>query len=94
MLQMDFAFFTVESIRGFHSNVVDICSTTSHPFGFPPRRKRSPLDILIFLVTTLSNQDEKVAFIRVDEGGALEIYYELMKTCHNMNITVQITGGY
>ena len=42
MLQMDFAFFNVESIRGFTSNFVDICSSTSYYFGLPSRSKRSP----------------------------------------------------
>ena len=94
MLQMDFAFFNVESIRGFTSTFVAICSATSYPFGFPSRSKRPPLDILKFLVTTLRNQDKKVAFIRVDEDGALARSSEFMKTCHNMNIIVQTTGGY
>ena len=41
----------------------------------------------------MRNQDKKVAFIRVDEYGALEISSEFMKTYHNMNIMVQNTGG-
>ena len=71
MLQMDFSFFNVESIRGFTSTFVAICSATSYLFGFPSRSKRPPLGILKFLVTTLINQDKKVALIRVDEDGAL-----------------------
>ena len=39
----------------------------------------------------MRNQDKKVAFIRVDEYGALARSSESMKTCHNMNITVQNT---
>ena len=34
------------------------------------------------------NQDNKVAFMEVDEYLALEISSEFMKTCHNINITV------
>ena len=67
MLQMDFEFFNVESIRGFTSTFVTICSANLYPFGFPSRSKRPPLDILTFLVATLINQDKKVTFIRVDE---------------------------
>ena len=92
MLQMDFAFFNFESISGFTSTFVDICSATSYPFGFPYRSKRPPIDILKVLVTTLRNQDKKVAFIRVDEDGALSRSSEFMRTCHNMNIIVQTTG--
>ena len=65
----------------------------SQPFGFTPRRKLPPLDILKFIVTTFKNQDNKVVFIWVDEYGALARYYEFMKTCHNMNITFKNTGG-
>ena len=92
MIQIDFAFFKVESIRGFTSNFMAICSATSYPFGFPSRRKRPPLDILKFLVTTLRNQDKKVAFIIVDEDVALARSSEFMKKSHNMNIIVQTTG--
>ena len=68
---------------------MDVCSATSYPFGLSSRSKRSPLDILTFLVTTLKNQDKKVAFVRVDEDGALARSSEFMKTCHNMNIIFQ-----
>ena len=91
-LQMDFAFFNVEIIRGFTSNFVAVCSDTSYPFGFQYIIKFPPLNILKFLGTALSNQDNKFAFIRVDEDGALPRYSEFMKTCHNMNIIVQTTG--
>ena len=93
MLHMDFVFSIVESIHELTSTFVAICSSTSYPFVFPSRRKCPPLDILKFLVTTLSNQDKKVAFFWVDEYGELARYSEFMKTCHNMNIIVQNTGG-
>ena len=91
---MDFAFSNAEIIRGFNSTCVAIYSATSYSFGFPSRIKRPPLDILKFLVTTLINQDKKVAFIRLDEYGALARSSEFIRTCHNMNIIVQTTGGY
>ena len=62
IIQMDFAYFNVEIIHGFNSNFVAICSATSYPFGFPPRRELPPLGILKFLVTTLINQYNKVSF--------------------------------
>ena len=94
MLQIVFSFFNVEIIRGFTSTFVAICSATSYLFEFPYRSKRSPLETLKFLVTKFMNQDKKVAFIQVDEYGALARSSEFMKTCHNMNIIVQTTGGY
>ena len=94
MLQMDFVFFNVEIIREFTSTFVAICSTTSYLFGLPSRSKRQTLDILKFLVTTLSNQDKNFSFIRFDEDRAIARSSGFMKTCHNMNITVQTTSGY
>ena len=94
MLKMYSTFFNVESIHGFTSTFIDICSATSYPFGLTPRSKRPLLDILKLLVTTLSNHDKKFAFIRVNEDGALEIFSELMNTCQTMNIIVQNTGEY
>ena len=93
MLQMDVSFFTVESIRGFTSTFVTICSDTSYPSVFPSRSKRPPLGILKFIFNTLRNQDKKAAFVQVDEYGALERSSGFMKTCHNMNIIVPTTGG-
>ena len=78
----------VESIREFTSIFVDICYATSYPFGFTSIGKHPPLDILKFLVTTLRNQDKKVAFIGVDEYGSLSKSSDFMKTCHNMYIIV------
>ena len=93
MIQLDFAFFNVESIREFTSTFVAVCAATSYPFGFLSRSKIPPLDILQLIVTKLSNQYNKVVFIKVDEDEALARSSEFMKTCHNMNIIVQNTGG-
>ena len=73
---------------------VAICSTTSHTFVFPFRSKLPTLEILKFLVTTLRNQDKKLAFIQVHEDGALSRLSQFTKTCHSMNIIFQTTGGY
>ena len=94
MLQVDFSFFGVESIFGFTYTFVSVCSDTLYLFVFPPRIKRLPLDILKFIVAILSNQDKKVSYTRVDEDISLERSSEFMKTCNNMNIIVQPTGGY
>ena len=52
-----------------------------------------PLDIIKFLVTTLSNQDNKVSFVQFDGYGAPSRSSEYMRTCHNIIILVQTTGG-
>ena len=91
---MSSAFFFFEIILGFTSTFVAVCYATSYTFGFTSKSKFAPLDILKFLVAALRNQDNKAVFIRVDKYGALERSSEFIKTCHNMNIIVQTTGGY
>ena len=68
MLHMDCAFFNAESIRRFASKILAVNSSTAYPFGFTSRVKCRPIDILNFLVATLRNQDNKFAFILVDEN--------------------------
>ena len=93
MIHMYSAFFNVKSICGFTSTFVYICSATSYPFGFTPRSRRPPLDILKVLATKLSNQDKKFSFIQIYEDRALAISSGFTKMCHNTNIIVQNTGG-
>ena len=71
MIQMNFSFLNVESIHVFTSTFKDIRYATSHPFGFLPRIKLPPLDILKFIVTISRNKDNKVSFIQFYEYGAL-----------------------
>ena len=42
----------------------------------------------------MSNQDNKVAFVQVDEDESLARYSEFMNTCYNLKIIVQNIGGY
>ena len=93
MLQIYFQFFNVESICGFTSTFVVICSARSYTFRFQFRSKRPTLDILKLFVTKLRNKYKKVAFGSVDEDGAFEIYSKFILACHKMNIIVQTTGG-
>ena len=63
MLEIYSYFFKVEIICGFTLTFVAIFSATSHLFGSLSRSKPLPIFVLKFLVTTLRNQDKKVAFI-------------------------------
>ena len=65
----------------------------NNPLDFRPEANIHLLKSLKFPVNTLRNQDNKVAFVQVDEDGALARSSEFMKTCHSMNIIVQTTGG-
>ena len=88
-----FLFFNVESIHVFTFTFVSICFDTSYFFGFISIIKIMPLDILKFLVTTLRNQDKKVALIQVYWYRELKIFSWFMRSCHNMGLTFKTTGG-
>ena len=71
MIQTDFIFFNVESIHGFTSTFLNIQPATPYTFILLWKIKIQPLDILKIIIILLSNQGNKVAFIRVHEYGAL-----------------------
>ena len=58
------------------------------------RRKILPLAILKFLVTKLSNQDNKVSFIGVDKYEELPKSSACMWPCNRVNITIERKAGY
>ena len=93
MLKIGFAFFNVESIHGFTAIVLAKLSATLRLFVLPSRNKLPPIYILKCIVTTLIDRYKKLSFIRVDEDVALARSSELMRTCHNVNIIFQTTGG-
>ena len=64
------------------------------PLGFPSTIKRLTLDILKFIVTTLMNQNKKVALILLDQDVAQKIYSGFLNTGDNMKSIVQTIGGY
>ena len=66
ILQVYFSFFNVEIVHLFTSAFVVVYSSNPHPFGFTSISKRSPLETLKFISTTLINKDKKVTLIIVD----------------------------
>ena len=94
MLHICFAFFKCWIHPCIYVAFFDVCPATSYTFGFPSRIKRPPIEILKLLVTTFSNQDNKAAYIWVDEDGSLARSSKFMSTFHNKNIIVQTTGGH
>jgi len=95
MLQMDFAFFNVQSVRGFTSYMSCDCVLTKYSFRFCTRRKRAPVDIIRWILLTLRKQKKEVNFVRFDEGGELARCEELNKMLLNeFQIVMQTTGGY
>ena len=95
MLQMDFAFFNVQSVRGFTSYISCDCVLTKYSFRFCTRRKRAPVDIIRWILLTLRKQKKEVNFVRFDEGGELARCEELNQMLLNeFQVVMQTTGGY
>jgi len=95
MLQLDFAFLNEASIRGFTSYLSCDCVSTKYSFKFCTRSKRAPVDIIRWIVTTLSQQGKTVNFVRFDEGGELARSHEISKMLvEEYKILMQTTGGY
>lgn len=93
-LFMDFVFFNVESIRGFHSALRIIDGNTSMPFTFTTRHKRAPLSILTWFLNYLDRNDRACKIVRTDRGGELADNTEIRKLFAERGISVQDTGGY
>ena len=94
MMQGDFSFSDVASVRGFVALFTLIDCSTRYPFGFPCRNKSAPVDIMRWLQAVLTKQDRPITFLRVDEDGALARSTEFLFTCYELGIVVQTTGGY
>jgi len=95
MLQLDFGFMNVTSIRGFTSYLSCDCVKTKYPFRFCTRNKRAPVDVIKWIITTLRGQGKKVQFVRFDEGGELARSKDVNKMLvEDFQIIMQTTGGY
>jgi hypothetical protein len=84
-LHLDFAFFGVESIRGFHSALTLVCGSTSYPFSIPTRSRAPPIDIFRYIIRCLRSLGWNVVFIRVDRDGALANSAEFCKVVIDEN---------
>ena len=82
------------SIRGFSSYLSFLDDTTGYPFSFPTCNKRTPLDILQFIIITLRQQNKSINYVQCDKGGELSCSSEVNKLLIENNIMVQSTGGY
>ena len=68
LIFLDFAFMNVVSVRGFQSYLSCNDDTLGYSFTFPTRNKRSPLDLLCFIILTLQTQNKRINYVRFDEG--------------------------
>jgi len=95
MLQLDFAFFNQQSIRGFTSYLSCDCVHTKYSFRFCTRSKRAPIDVIRWIIETLRKQNKTVNYVRFDEGGELARNIEIPKMLtEEYQIIMQTTGGY
>ena len=72
LINTEFGFYAVTSIRGFTSILTIVCAKTSIIWVIPNAPKISPVRIIIFILTTLKNEKHSCRHVIVDEDGALE----------------------
>lgn len=89
----DFTFFNVESVRCFACALLIIDAASRHPFGFPSRSKRPPVDTLRWIVNVLRKQGKPFKVLRSDEGGESAHSADFMRACEDLGLIVETTGG-
>ena len=94
MLYIDFCFNRTTSVQGYTAYLSVTCYITGYSFVFPTRSKRSPLDIMRWLLETLKRQGYTVIIIRFDEGGELARSTEVCALLVDLNIVMESTGRY
>ena len=91
---MDFAVYNITFIRGFNLIITVVCAKTRILWVFPTASKRSPVRIIIFILTTLNNKQHPCKTVRVDEDGALENSTDLTNLLiGQFKISMETTGG-
>ena len=72
IIHMDFAFYTMNSIQSFTSMLTVVCENTRMLCVFPTVSKRSPVQIICFILITLNNEKHPFRQLRVDKDDTLE----------------------
>ena len=72
LFHMDFAFYNVNSIRGFTSMLTLVCSKTRMLWVYPTAPKIASVRIIRFILTTIMNKQHPCKRVRFDEASALE----------------------
>ena len=72
LLRMDFESYNVDYIRGFTSMITLVCVKTTTVCIIHTASKQSPIGIILFMLTTLNNENHTCRREVVGGGGALE----------------------
>ena len=69
-IHMQFAFFNVTSIIGFTSILTVVCANNIILWVFPTVKKISPVQIILFILTTLNNEKHSCKKVRLENYGS------------------------
>ena len=71
LMMMDFAYFSVTSIRGYVDYFSITCQATGNGFVFAVPNKSSPLVLIAWIVGVQKRKGRPIRHVRFDEGGEL-----------------------
>ena len=94
LMMMDFAYFSITSIRGYVAYFSITCQSTGYGFVFAVPNKRPPLSLIAWIAECLKRQGRPISFVRFDEGGELARSQQVCQLLISLNIVMQTTGGY
>ena len=93
-IQAYFNFFNATSIWGFTSAYNGIDATSSYLFGFPTRSKRLTVSLIKYIVCVFRSSFYTCDVVYIYEGVDISISDYSMISCHDIHMTVKLTGGY
>ena len=94
LIQMDFAFCNVTSIRIFTSMITVVHANIIILWVFPTAYKRDPVRIIRFILTTLNNEEHLWKIVRVDKYYASEKSTDVTNLPdEEFKISTKTTGG-
>ena len=71
LIHVEFSFYDVTSVCGLTTMITVVCTNTIRLWIFTTVSKRYPVPIILFVLTTLKNEQHPCKRVRVDEDGAL-----------------------
>ena len=94
LIHMYFSFWNLTSIHGFTSMLTVVCAKTRMIWLFHTVSKIDPVRIILFVLTTINNEQHPCKCVRVDEYVTFSNWTDVTNfTVYYINILMKTTGG-